>query len=775
MAVGTSVLRKEAPNKLTGRARYNADLAVPGILHAAVATSPHAHARILHIDPTRSLEVPGVVAVVTADDVGGLLCGEVVEDRPPLAAGETRYWGEPVALVVADGEAEALLGVERLCVSYEPLPAVLTTREALRPGAPLVHENLGQYKRVQPPVTPKPGSNVADAAHIRKGDADRALEESAVTVTARYHLPPVDHAAMETRSARVEILDDGRVIIHATTQAPFEVQKLLARYMNTQQGLVIVNTPLVGGAFGGKAAVQLEVLAYLASRAAGGRVVEIRNRREQDLSMSPVGAGLDAEITLGADERGRLTGMKLTVYLDAGAYMDSTPRVARAICSESTGPYRLDHVHTDVYTVYTHHIYATAWRGFGHMPLTFVIERTMDKLADKLGIDALALRQQNALRPDDTTPTRVRLTKSRLGDIDRCLARAADLLGWDPIVRREGDGMVRAQGLAAFWKTSSSPPNAISGAIITLNQEGSLNLSTGTVEVGAGTKTTAAQILAERLQMPIDQIHVHSHINTKVDPEHWKTVASLSTFMVGRAVLEAAEDVIGQLKQVAAIALKCAPGDLEVAHQRVFLKDDPDTFVSFKDIAHGYSYPNGDAIGGQIIGRGSYVVRHITTLDENTGEGHPGPGFTIGVQGVELLYNPRDHQYRVLRAVTVLDAGRVINPTVARGVVMGGMNMGIGYGSREAVLFTADGAMANPDLRTYKVMRPGEQALSYQVEFVETPQLDAPYGARPVGEHGCLAIPAALANALSRAVGAECDDLPLTPERLWRLAGGREA
>lgn len=775
MAVGQSVLRKEAPNKLTGRARYNADLSIPGILHAAVATSPHAHARIRHIDKAAARESPGVAAVVTAADAQGLKCGEVLEDRPPLAEEETRYWGEPVALVVADGEAEALAGVSRLSVTYEPLPAVLTVHEALRPHAPLVHPDLSGYRQAQPPVAPRAGTNIADVAHIRKGHAEEALRDSAVVVTAHYHLPPVDHAAMETRSARVEILDDGRVIVHATTQAPFEVQKLLARYMKTQQGLIIVNAPLIGGAFGGKTTVQLEILAYLASRAVGGRPVEICNRREQDLAMSPVGPGLEADMTLGADRYGRLTGMKLTVYLDAGAYTDSSPRIARAICSECTGPYRLEHIETDVYTVYTHHVYATAWRGFGHMPLTFVVERTMDKLAAQLGVDPLEMRRAAAIKPQDTTPTRVRLTKSRLGDLDLCLRRAADLLHWDPTPRDEGKGTVRAQGLAALWKTSSSPPNAISGAIITLNQEGSLNLSTGTVEFGPGTKTTAAQILAERLQMPIEQIHVHSHINTKVDPEHWKTVASLSTFMVGRAVMEAAEDVIAQLKQVAAIVLKCAPGDLEVAHQKVYLRDDPEILVPFRDIAHGYSYPNGDAIGGQIIGRGSYVVRHITTLDARTGEGHPGPGFTVGAQGVEVLYNRRTHHYRVLTAVSVLDAGRVVNPQVARGVVMGGINMGLSYGSREAVLFTRDGALENPDLRTYKVMRPGEQALQYRVDFVETPQLDSPYGARPLGEHGCLAMPAALANALSRAAGVACDTLPLTPEVLWQLAGMREA
>ncbi len=767
-AVGQSVARKEAPNKVTGRARYRGDVTPVGTLTACIVPSGHAHAQLVRVDVDSARRMPGVVAILTGEDTD-LLCGEVLEDRPPLARGTVRYHGEPVALVIAHGEAEARAAARRVAIQYAALPLVATVEAAVASDAPLIHPALGTYTRAQPPVVPQAHTNIADHAKVRRGNPTEGWAASDVVVAGHYSVPQVDHAAMETRSARVEILHDGRVIVQSTTQAPFEVQKLLAKSFQLQQGQVIVDVPLVGGAFGGKAAVQLEVLAYLASRAVGGRPVQVVNSREEDMATSPVGIGLVADVKLGATRDGQLQVADLTFLLDTGAYTDSTPRVARAICSECTGPYRVEHVRCDAYTVYTNHTYATAFRGFGHFPLTFAIERTMDRLAQALGMDPVALRRKNLIGPGDQTPTRMVLTRSTLGDPQACLDRAATLLG-GPAAEATGSHTVRARGLALFWKTSSSPPNAISGAVVTFNQDGSVNLSTGTVEVGAGTKTTSAQIVAEQLGIDVEQVHIHTHINTKVDPEHWKTVASMSTFMAGRAVMEAAEDAKAQLKSVAAIALKCAPGDLSVAQGRVFLTADPNIYVTFSDVAHGYSYPGGDAVGGQIIGRGSYIMRHLTLLDEATGEGHPGPSFTVGAQGVEIDLDRRTWRYRVVRAVTVVDAGRVINPAGARAMLQGGMCMGIGLATREGVLYDRDGQRLNSQLRSYKVMRAGEQPDAYGVEFVETPQIDAPFGARALGEHGLLAMPAAVAAAVSHAIGQPVDHLPITPESLWQLS-----
>ncbi len=769
-----AVYRKEAFEKVTGAARYVGDYETPGLHHAELITSPLPHARIRSVDVRAAVAVPGVRAILTGRE-SAILCGEVLEDRPPLARGRVRYCGEPVAVVVADCEAAAAEAAQAVRVDYEPLPPVRSVREALAEGAPRVHPDLGSYRIAQQPVAPRAGSNVADHAKVRRGHAPGALAKAEVVVEARYSLPQVDHAAMETRGVRCEILPDGRIELHTCSQAPFEVQKAIATYFRIGVGSVVVHTPLVGGGFGGKAPVQLEVIAVLCAQAIGGRPVKLINSREQDIAASPVGPGLEARVRLGATRAGRLVAAELEYWLDIGAYADSTPRVARAVASACTGPYRTDDVWCDVYCVYTNHTYGTAWRGFGHMPMTFAIERTMDKLAARVGKDPAELRRANLIGPGDRTPTQVELNRNLLGDLPKCLERARELVGWRGRgVRGEGeDRHVRGQGVACFWKTSSSPPNATSGALITLNADGSVNLAVGAVETGAGTKTTAALILAHRLDIPVEQVHLHMDVNTLVDPEHWKTVASMATYMVGQAVLDAAEDAVRQLKHMGGVVLKCSPEDLDVGRGRVFLKDDPDLYVDVKDVAHGYQYPDGDSVGGQVMGRGAYIMRHLTLLDPETGRGMPGPSWTVGAQAVEVELDTRDFTYRILKAVTVLDAGRVINPAVARGVVMGGMSMGLGYGSRECLMYGDGGELLSNQLRTYKVMRAGEEPEAYHVEFVETPQKNAPLGARPIGEHGVLGMPAALASALSAAAGVELDTVPLTPERIWRVV--REA
>jgi len=277
--------------------------------------------------------------------------------------------------------------------------------------------------------------------------------------------------------------------------------------------------------------------------------------------------------------------------------------------------------------------------------------------------------------------------------------------------------------------------------------------------------------LAEKIGLDMNRIHVPMEVNTEVNPHYWKTVASMATVMVGNAVLEAAEDVLRQLKHIAAVAMRCSPGELEVGGGKVYLKSDPDAYLDLEAIAHGYSYPGGNSIGGPIIGRGNFIMPRLTYLDKETGEGKAGPGWTVGAQAVEVEFDTKDFVYKVLKAVTVLDAGKVINPMSAKGVVMGGMSMGLGYGSREALVYSDTGVSLNPQLRTYKLMRFGEHP-EYLVDFVETPFVGSPYGARGFGEHGILGMPAALANALSCASQVELNQLPLTPEVIWKAKGG---
>ncbi|MGE5391991.1 MAG: xanthine dehydrogenase family protein molybdopterin-binding subunit, partial [Deltaproteobacteria bacterium] len=696
------------------------------------------------------------------------LTGSVIEDRPLLAWKKVRYYGEPVALVVARSKAQATAAASQVTVSYEKLPTVDSPGAAMSSAAPLIHEHLDQYKREIPEVYPQANSNIVHQVKIRKGDMAQGWARSEIIAEGTYLLPPADHIAMETRNARAEIMPDGQIIIHTSSQSPFGVRKMISQIFGVDLGKVVVHVPLVGGGYGGKAPVHLEFLAVMASQAVGGQPVLIWNSREQDIASSPGKLALEARVRLGAKRDGTLTAGEYTFIVGTGAYADTGPRMANSMAISCTGPYNLENVWCDAYCVYTNHTYATSFRGFGHTSFTFAVERTMDKLADLLDMDPLALRFKNAIAPGSTSPTQVYLTASNLGDLPSCISKLDKLIGWEGNLRTElGNNRVQAKGAACFWKTSNSPTDAIASAIVTFNSDGSANLQVGAVEIGPSTKTTLAQILADRLRMDIDRIYIEMEVNTRSSPHHWKTVASMTTFMVGRAVEEAADDAIRQILSLGAMALRCSPEDLDLDEERIYVKDDPNFFLNYADIVHGYKYPNGNTVGSQVIGRGTYVMPHLSPLDKETGKGKPGPYLTPGVQAVEVELNTADYTYRILKAATVLDAGRLLNPKAARGLVMGAMGMGMGLGSRESLLYDGEQKLQNTSLRTYKVLRIGEQP-EYLVDWVETPNLIGPHGARGLAEHGILGIHAALVNALSRAAGVEIDQVPVFPELIWQ-------
>ena len=768
--IGKGIIRKEAQEKVTGRARYTHDLKLADMLSCKLVISPYGHARIVSIDTSIAEKMPGVQAIVKGGPHLPLI-GESVRDRPPIAYERVRYHGEPVALVVAETPAQAKNAADQINVQYELLPVVNSPTQAFRKNAPLIHDRLGEYKK-DGASYPVPGTNIATHYKIRKGNMEKGWAESEITVEGSYSLAQSDHAAMETRCSIAEILPDGIINIITSSQAPFMVKRLIADYFGEDEGKVVVRTPLVGGAFGGKASTQLELFAYLASKAVGGRPVKVFNDREQDIITSPIHIGLDAKVKFGADRSGKIKVMEIGYWWDGGAYSDKAIDVSRSGAVDCTGPYNIENVWCDSYCMYTNHPYAGPFRGFSHPELSFAIERTMDLLAEKIGMDPLELRYINAIMPGNTTPTRTRLNKSNVGDLQKCIEKLKEIFSWgEGPIKEINERFVRVKGVSCSWKSSTIDSNAPSGAILTFNRDGSINLMSGVVEIGTGTKTVLAQILAERLKMDVNKIHVRMEVDTQTTPEHWKTVASRGTFMAGRAVLEAANDIIRQLKEIAACVLRAPIEDLEVADSRVFLRDDPLIGLDFKDICFGYQYPNGNSIGGQIIGRGNYILRHLSLLIPRRVKESQAREWTVAAYGVEVEFDRRDFTYRLIKAATVVDIGKVMNEKAARGQVMGAMSIGLAFAGRETFYFDELGRILNPQLRTYRPLRYGENP-EYLVAFVETPQIDGPYGARGVGEHGVLGMPGALGNALSLAAGVSLHHLPLIPELIWKAKEG---
>ncbi|HWP80734.1 MAG TPA: xanthine dehydrogenase family protein molybdopterin-binding subunit [Candidatus Acidoferrum sp.] len=765
--LGKSVTRLDAWDKVTGKAIYTDDMPVAGVLCARLLTSTCAHGRISRIDTYKARALPGVKTVLTGDEFAGLF-GPLLLDRPALARGVVRYAGEPVAMAVAIDEATAEAAVRLIDIEYEPMPAVLTPSASLAREAPLIHENLDRYKKSMADVYPEAGTNIASRYAIRKGDAAGALAACAHVAKRRFALPPSGHLAMEVRTARAEVSADGAVTITTSSQAPFAVRKLLSDVFMIPAGQIQVKVPFVGGGFGGKAPAFAEMLALLASRAVGGKAVRLTIPREQDMAGAPCRQGLEAEITLGADKEGRLQAAVMEYRLDCGAYTDISPYLAKAIAVDCTGPYRIENVSCDALCVYTNHTYATSYRSFTHESSAFCVEGAMDSLARICKIDPLEFRLKNAIGVDDATPTGVYCTKSNTGDLAACLAQVKALSRWEGGKATEvKPGTVRTQGVSCFWKTENPPTDAVSGAFITFNSDGSVNLHTGVVEMGSASQSHLAQMLAERLGLPVSQVHVVHETDTRTAPEHWKTVASLTEYMAGRAVIRAADDAMEQLRATGALAFNCPPEDIEISGGRVFSKKNPEHFLAFKDIVMGYLSKDGLSLGEPALGRGRFMLKGLSLLDPATGRGKTGPAWTVGAQVVEVEADLANFTYRLITATTVMDVGRVISPEGMRAMVAGGMAMGLSMASREAYFYYADGVPQTPNLRTYKLMHIGQEP-EYRVGFVETPQEDSPYGVRAYSEHGIIGIPAALANALSAAFGRECSTLPLTPEALWR-------
>ena len=765
--LGTSPVRADAPAKTGGTLRFTDDRVRPETLHAAVLFSSQAHAEIRKIETAAAAEAPGVRGVFTGADWPDILIGLYLGDKPPLARGKVRHHGEPVVAIVADDEASALNALRLVKIEYVPLPAIGSPCAALAPGAPILHPDLATYARI-PDILPEPGTNVANRTKIRKGDPDKAFAEAEAVVEGEFSFPPGDHVAMEPRVAIAEFGLDGRLEIDSSTQSPFEVRNLLARALGLPERNIAVRAAPIGGGFGGKAGIMLEPLAGLLAMRFPGRPVRLANTREADMLSSPGRAGLQARVRLAARADGTLLAADIEFLFDSGGYADYAVNVSRAAAISCTGPYHVPHLKTDSLCVYTNHPFASAFRGFGHIELSYATERAMDLLAERLHMDPAALRMKNAIRRGDLTPTGAPMDENT-GDLPACLAKVQERLEWDSKPHRvvEPDGKIRAKGISCFWKAPAIPTFTDAGAVLYFAEDGSATLSTGVIEIGQGAHEGLRMIVAEALKTDLDHVRATRHVDTDLSPHDWATAASRSLFMAGRAALDAVADAVAQIKRIAAAPLRCPAEDLDVAGNRVFIRDEPARFLPLEKVVLGYVYPNGNAIGGPVIGRGWYITPDLTSLDPHTGAGKPWLEWTLGAEGVEVEIDPADGAIRVLKAACAMDVGKVVHPALARGQAVGAMGMGIGYSLTEGYVFDARQAVQNGSLRDYKIQRYGEEP-EYLVDFVETPQSDGPYGLRGLGEQGIVGMPGCLSQAVSLAVGAQMTELPMTPESIWK-------
>jgi CO/xanthine dehydrogenase Mo-binding subunit/aerobic-type carbon monoxide dehydrogenase small subunit (CoxS/CutS family) len=767
--VGGAAPRVDGVTKVMGTALFVHDMVLPGMIHARILTSPHASARIVAIDTSRARAMPGVKAVLTGADLSQRL-GLYMQDKEILARDVVRHQGEAVAAVAAETIEQAQAACEAIEVSYEPIAPVLDVHAAIEEGAPQVHPGLAGYTWMKGVFFPEPGRNIAHHQKIRKGDVEKGFVEADRVFEHRFKNPPVQHVPMETHTAIATARADGEVEIVTSAQSPFTVRHLFCHAFGIPLQKVRVRVPYVGGGFGGKAGIHLEPLVYCLSRAAGGRPVKIVATREEEFNTLPSRQGLESRIKTGVTKDGRITALEIAFLWDAGAYADYGVNIGRAAAYSGAGPYVVPNCKIDSLVVYTNKIFGTAYRGFGHLEVLWGIERNMEMVARDLGLDPCEFRRKNLLRVGETTITGERFTAGH-GRPDECLRLVAEEIGWDPRERvtapvKPGSGKIRGKGLAMLHKAPAMPTFTSCSATILMNGDGSANVLVSGVDYGQGTYTALAQIAADELSIPIEKVRIPWDSDTDYTPYDWQTVASRLTVMAGNAIIEAARQCIGQIKSIASCAFDAPVERIVCRDGQVWAEGQEDKRLDYARIVLGYTFPNGNSIGGPVIGHGRYIAQGLTNLDPETGQGLPALNWTYGAHGIEIEVDTDTGQIRVLKIASAFDVGKIINEQQCRSQIVGGVVQGLGSAVVEKFVFK-DGKLLNNSFVDYKIPTTKDVPLEMKQFLIETPHPQGPYGARGVAEHPMISVPGAVGNALANATGVDFFELPLDPESVY--------
>lgn len=770
--VGGNHPRQDALDKVTGEAIYVHDMAQPGMLHARIKTAPHAAARILTINTARAEALPGVRVVLTGAELEHQL-GLYMADKRILAREVVRYQGEAVAAVAAETEAVAAAACDLIEVEYEALPFIFDPEEALADDAPLVHPDLHTYSHMKGVFFPQANTNIAHHQKIVKGDVEQGFAAADRIFEHSFENPPVQHVPMETHAVIARALSRDRMDIISSAQSPFTVRNILAHTFKVPHNNIRVRIPYVGGGFGCKAGIHLEPLCYVLSQRAGGRPVKMVATREEEFNTLPCRQGLKTRVKTGVTNEGKLTALEVRYLWDAGAYADYGVNIGRAAATAGAGPYCLPHAKVDSLVIYTNKIFGTAFRGFGHLEVMWGIERNMDIMAHALGIDPYELRQRNYLRPGDATITGEVFTEHH-GRPDLCLQQVAETIGWrerprdnHPPTAPPAAGKVRGYGIAALHKSPAMPVFTSCSCIIKFNEDASVHVLISGVDYGQGTYTTLAGVAAQELSIPVEKVLVVHDCDTNTQPYDWQTVASRFTFMGGNAVIDAAQDCLRQLKETAGEVLRASPDDLVCEDETVYVRQNPHQRLSYRQLVQGYTYENGNSIGGPINGRGRYIAQGLSHLDPKTGQGKAAINWTYGAHGVVVEVDTETGEMEIVRIASSFDVGRVLHEGMCRTQVQGGVIQGLGSSVVEGFKFDERGRMLNNSFVDYKIPTAADMPREMHQLFVETPQIDGPHGARGIGEHPMIAVPSAIGNAIYDALGVQLSELPMTPERIY--------
>jgi CO/xanthine dehydrogenase Mo-binding subunit len=741
-------VRPDGVEKVTGAGRYTADLDLTGQLHARFRYADHTRARIVRIDTSRARALPGVLAVLTHDDVPDVRYGDLVKDRRLFAKEDVRFEAEVVAAVAATTPEIAARATSLIEVEYEPLEPVTDVEAALAAEAPLVHEEWAAYEGDD--ALGRHG-NVLGHSVIVKGDADTAMAAADVVVKSRYVADGSQGAPIEPRAVIAQWHGD-RVTVWSSTQVPFAARSGVAHVLQIPESKVRVVVPLLGGGFGSKCDFHFEGHVAALARAAGRPVKLVFSRKEEFLAPDHRREGMVIELETGARRDGTLVARRGRLVLDGGAYCGEGGFFAQLAAMHACGPYVLENVRVESTLVYTNNQPSGSIRAPTAPQTCWAVEQHMDELAEALELDPVELRRRTLIAEGAESPTRQ--VFGPLG-MKETLERAVELIGYG---RELPEG--EAIGVACGWWPSFGGE---SGAYLKLNRDGTATIVTGAQENGSGAVMGLPLLAAKVLGMQPEEFSL-LYQDTDAGPWDGGSSGSQTTFNNGRAVVAAAYEVRRQLLDLAAQQLEVSPDDLDLADGDVHVKGAPHIAVRIAELA---------ATGTTIIGNGSGRVPETPpSAPDSACIGRLGFESFLEPQLITHAVHVRVDRHtgvvRVLRVVAAHDSGTILNPIGANGQVYGGVVMGIGQALTEGTQFDELGRQRNPHLLDYKLPTAAD-APNIDITWVETPAIDGgPDGSKGIGEPPCVPTPGAIANAVARVTGRRVRQLPMTPERVWQ-------
>ena len=727
MTIGDSPARFEAIGKLTGQARYTADLQLPGMLHARLLRSPYPHARILRIDTSRAESLPGVHAVLTARDLPNRLTGLKRKDLPVLATDRVRFTGERIAAVAADDLETASQALELIEVEYEPLEAVFDPLQAIQPETAALHGDLDEH-------------NVYAREVFGKGDVEQGFSQSDHIFEGTYSTQMVHQAYMEPRVCQVAVGVDGLVTVWSSNKGPFGLRKLLAEYLDLPEDRIRVISSHIGGDFGGKSMLSNEPICYFLSLKTGRPVRLAMTRQEEFQAGNPRHAAI-IRLKTGVRKDGKIIAREAEVLFNGGAYAAFNVNVFPKGGSRGAGAYDIPNTRIEVCSVATNLMHCGHMRSPGNPQVYFAVESHMDEIASQLGIDPLEFRLLNAFQGDAESPLGKAWQDTRQKDT---LLAARKSIAWPRSAEVSGSWRI-GYGFACAERNIGV---GRSQAEIRLHESGDFEVVSGAVDVGTGLPTVLRQIAAEELNVAPERVKI-TFADTNAAPYDQGAGSSRHTHTAGRALILAIEDLKEKASRLVEDLLECPPELVEYTDGRWQLRNQSDRAVSWADIA-GYAHQQHVSL----TGFGSYESKGASQT-------------CFATHAAKVAVDTETGELRVLEVVAVHDVGKALFPTALLGQVEGSVLQGVGYATLEkidyqngqplTVLFSDYGLPTTCEMPEVKAV------------FLEGGSSPGPYNAKSIGEIGIDPVAGAVANAVWHACGVRIRDLPITAEKI--LAG----